>query len=108
MLLFEGDLIDPAAQAFVKFLSRPHDRKATQLSYFIYNNGSVRLYGFRDKLQLTEVKQVSFSSWLFYDGPEPPAGLYDELLNLKSTSTAIYQGSFTDFLSIQTLPTYDR
>ncbi|KAF8477760.1 hypothetical protein DFH94DRAFT_92255 [Russula ochroleuca] len=35
-------------------------------------------------------------------------GLYDDLLNLTSTTTTIFHGTFTDFMSIQVLPTYNR
>ncbi len=45
---------------------------------------------------------------LFYDGPEPPAGLYDELLNLTSTTKSIFKGAFTDFVSTQFIPAYKR
>ncbi|KAF8498735.1 hypothetical protein F5888DRAFT_1889188 [Russula emetica] len=107
-LSFEGDLAEPAKQAFSKFLSQPHDHKGAQLADFIYSNGSVRLYCFLDELQFTEVKQVSFEISLFYDSLEPPAGLYDKLLNLSSTNTTIFKGNFTDFVSSQFLPLYDR
>ena len=43
MLSFTGELADPAEAAFVKFLSRPHDHKATQMGLFMYSNGSVSL-----------------------------------------------------------------
>lgn len=109
MLSFEGDLAGPAEQALSNFLTQPpHDHKATQLAEFIYSNGSVRLYCFLDELQFTGVEQVSFGITLFYDGLEPPAGLYDELLNLSSTNTTIFKSSFTDFVSSQFLPSYDR
>lgn len=108
MLSFEGDLADPAEKAFAKFLTQPHDHKAAQLGGFTYSNGSVRFYDFPDELQVIEVKQVSFGFSLFYDGPEPPTGLYDELLNLSSTTTAIFKGNFTDFISSQFLPSFNR
>ena len=108
MLSFEGDLADPAEKAFAKFLSHPHDHKGAQLADFVYSNGSVRLCYFLDVLQFTEIKQVSFGISLFYDGPEPPAGLYDELLSLSSTNTTIFKGSFTGFVSTQFLPLYNR
>lgn len=91
LLNFEGDLVDLAEDSFAKFLSEPHDRKASQTGQILYINGS-----------------VSFAFWLFYDGPEPPTGLYDELLNLAPTTTTIFRGKFTDFVSAQVLPTYDR
>jgi hypothetical protein len=57
---------------------------------------------------ISEAKQVAFGISLFYDGPEPPAGLYDELLNLRSTTKSIFKGSFTGLISSQFLPTYKR
>lgn len=41
---------------------------------------------------------------LFYDGAEPPAGLYDELLNLTYTTKSIVRGTFIDFVSKQSAP----
>ncbi|KAI0274508.1 hypothetical protein BGY98DRAFT_1115669 [Russula aff. rugulosa BPL654] len=93
-LSFEGDLADKAEKAFAKFLSRLHDHKAAQLGGFTCTNGSV--------------EQVIFGLSLFYDGPEPPIGLYDELLNLSSTTTTIFKGNFTDFISTQFSPSYNR
>ncbi|KAH9972613.1 hypothetical protein BGW80DRAFT_1459703 [Lactifluus volemus] len=90
--LFFGEALADAAQAtFTKFLEQPHDHKAGQLGEFLYSNGS-----------------VSLGLTLFYDGPEPPEGLYDELLSLPSTSKFIVKGSFTDFVSTQFFPTYER
>jgi hypothetical protein len=45
---------------------------------------------------------------LFYDGPEPPEGLYNELLQLPTSSRTIFNGSFTDFVLGRFLPTYER
>ncbi|KAI0293254.1 hypothetical protein BC826DRAFT_1105166 [Russula brevipes] len=39
---------------------------------------------------------------------EPPSGLYDELLNLSTTTKSIFKGAFTGFVSSQFLPTYKR
>ena len=75
---------------------------------FTYSNGSVRSYGFPDDLQVIEFEQVLFGLSLFYDGPELPTGLYDELLNLSSTTTTIFKGNFTDFISTQFIPPYKR
>lgn len=66
------------------------------------------MYFFLDELQVIEVEQVSFGLSLFYDGPEPPTGLYDELLNLSSTTTTIFKGNFTDFISSQFIPSNSR
>jgi hypothetical protein len=96
--------VDPAEKAFAKFVSRPHDNKAAQIGRFTYSKGSVRLYCFLDELQVIDVEQVLFGLSLFYDGPDPPTGLYDELLNLSSTTTTIFKGNFTDFISSQFVP----
>jgi hypothetical protein len=66
------------------------------------------LYFFLDELQVIEVEQFLFGLSLFYDGPEPPTGLYDELLNLSSTTTTIFRGNFTDFISTQIIPPNNR
>ncbi|KAI0301459.1 FAD dependent oxidoreductase [Russula brevipes] len=88
LLSFTGDQVDPAQVPFAKFLARQHDRRAAQLGSFVYSNGS-----------------VTFGISLFYDGPEPPSGLYDELLNLPTTTKSVIKGAFTDFISSQFLPT---
>ena len=109
MISFAGDLADPAEAAFVEFLSQPHDdHKAANLGELVYSNGSVRPYCFPDNFNLPDVKQVTFGLSLFYDGPEPPAGLYDKLLDLPSTTKTVYQGNFTGFVSSQFLPSYNR
>ena len=108
MLNFEGDLAKPAEEAFVEFLSHPHDHKAAQVGSSAYGNGSVGLYCYPNEFRLTDVKQVSFGLTLFYDGPDPPAGLYDGLLNLSSTTTTIFQGTFTNFVTTQSIPIYDQ
>jgi len=91
ILSFAGDLAEPAQAAFATFLAKQHDHKAAQTGIFICSNGSV-------------VFEIS----LFYGGPEPPAGLNDDLLSLKSTTRSIFNGSFTNFVSSQFLPTYNR
>ncbi|KAI9438134.1 FAD-binding domain-containing protein [Lactarius indigo] len=91
LINFVGDQVDGAQKAFSKFLSEPHDHKAAQLGEFVYANGT-----------------LVFGISLFYDGPEPPLGLYDELLNLPSTSKSIIEGSFVDFVAGQFLPLFER
>ena len=45
---------------------------------------------------------------LFYDGPELPGGLYDELLNIPNGTVSLFNGSFTDFITSSFLPTSER
>ncbi|KAI0251533.1 FAD dependent oxidoreductase [Lactifluus subvellereus] len=88
---FAEDVADVAQATFVKFLAQRHDHKAAQLGESVYSNGS-----------------VSLGITLFYDGPEPPKGLYDELLDLPTTSKTIFNGSFTNFILSQSSPTFKR
>ena len=41
---------------------------------------------------------------LFYDGPEPPEGLYDDLLNLPNSVKFIIRGDFVKFMSSLVMP----
>ena len=45
---------------------------------------------------------------LFYDGPELPEGLYDDLLNLPNSAKIIIQGDFVKFLSSLVVPVDER
>ena len=45
---------------------------------------------------------------LFYDGPEPPKGLYDDLLDLPNAAKSIIQGDFVKFLLSIDVPPLDR
>ncbi|KAF8260159.1 FAD-binding domain-containing protein [Lactarius quietus] len=91
LLAFEGDQIEPAYTAFTKWLSVDHDRKATQLGAIAYSNGT-----------------VGFQLVLFYDRPNPPEGLYDDLLNLPNSAEAIIKGDFLNFVSSIVVPPLDR
>ncbi|KAI9456081.1 FAD-binding domain-containing protein [Russula earlei] len=91
LLSFGGDLADPAQTAFANYIAQQHDPRAAQLGSFVYSNGSV-LFGIS----------------LFYDGPSPPEGLYDDLLNMPTTTKSIFNGSFTDFVSTQFIPLNKR
>jgi hypothetical protein len=57
---------------------------------------------------LADLCQLLLSLVLFYDGPEPPEGLYNELLQLSDSSRSIFNGSFTDFISGSFDTTYER
>ncbi|KAI0301749.1 hypothetical protein B0F90DRAFT_1816959 [Multifurca ochricompacta] len=81
VLGFEGDQIEPAYTAFADFLSKEHDHKGSQLGEITYSNGT-----------------VVFGMVLFYDGPKPPDGLYDDLLKLPNSVKSIIEGSFTHFV----------
>ena len=108
MLNFAEDVADVAQATFVNFLAQQHDHKAAQIGESVYSNGSVSLDTFPARLRYKYIKQVSLGISLFYDGPEPPEGLYDELLALPTTSKSIFNGSFTDFILSQFSPTFER
>ena len=100
--------MDGAQRAFSKFLTESHDHKAAQLGEFVYVNGTVSPPTSPKCDLIIGTKQLSFGISLFYDGPEAPQGLYDELLNLPSTTKSIIKGSFVDFIAGQFLPLYKR
>jgi hypothetical protein len=45
---------------------------------------------------------------VFFDGPEPPEGLYDELLNLSNSSASHFNESFVDYISSIFPPTNEQ
>jgi len=45
---------------------------------------------------------------LFYDGPNPPKGLYDDLLNLPNSVESIIHGDFVKFLLSIAVPVRER
>ena len=45
---------------------------------------------------------------LFYDGPKPPQGLYDDLLYLPNSAESIVQGDFVKFMSSMAIPVRER
>jgi hypothetical protein len=91
LLTFEGDQIEPAYTAFSTWTSVEHDRKGVQLAAIAYIDGT-----------------IGFQMILFYDGPKPPEGFYDDLLNLPNSAKAIIEGDFLKFLSSVVFPTRAR
>ena len=58
--------------------------------------------------RFTVGEQLVFKLILFFDGPEPPEGLYDELLNLSNSSASHFNGSFVDQISSIFPPTNEQ
>jgi hypothetical protein len=53
---------------------------------------------------LSNSPQIIINQYLYYNGPSPPAGLFDDCLTIPSLSRKIHQGSFAEFIdSIDTL-----
>ncbi|KAN0139380.1 hypothetical protein V8E53_002881 [Lactarius tabidus] len=93
LIAYEGDQIEPAYTALAKWLFVDHDRKGSQLGIIMiaYSNGT-----------------VAFQLVLFCDGPTPPEGLYDDLLDLPNSAKAIIEGDFVTFPSSIPVPPLNR
>jgi len=53
-------------------------------------------------------RTISYQMVLFYDGPEPPEGFYDDLLDLPNSGKFIIQGDLVKFMSYLIIPTRER
>ena len=49
------------------------------------------------------VSQALLQAQVFYDGPEPPAGLFDEFLNISSVANTVASQSFTTMINAITI-----
>jgi hypothetical protein len=47
--------------------------------------------------------QPLLQAQVFYDGPEPPAGLFDEFLNISSVANTVGTQSFTAMINAITI-----
>jgi hypothetical protein len=45
---------------------------------------------------------------LFYDGPKPPEGFYDDFLSLSNSGKAIIEGDFLKLLASIVIPGRER
>ncbi|KAK0499150.1 FAD dependent oxidoreductase [Armillaria luteobubalina] len=74
--------------AAVKFCSEVTDPKAAMVMTYAYASG-----------------QVSLSSMIFYDGPTPPDGIFDDFLAIPASAKDITTRSFLDLVVSATFPT---
>jgi len=91
LVAYEGDQIEPAIITSSKFFSVEHDRRGVQIGGINYSN-----------------RTISYQTILFYDGPEPPEGFYDDFLDLPNSGKFIIQGDFVKFLSYLIIPARER
>ena len=85
-----------------------HDRKGTQFGAVAYGNGTVSRISIQSRLVSYCPKQVGFQIALFYDGPTPPQGLYDDLLYLPNSGELIVQGDFMKYVSSIVVPVQEQ
>ncbi|KAK0447276.1 FAD dependent oxidoreductase [Armillaria borealis] len=73
--------------ASVKFCSEVTDPKAAMVMTYVYSSG-----------------QVSLSTQMFYDGPTPPDGIFDDFLAIPSSAEDFTTRSFFDLIASTTFP----
>ncbi|TEB23037.1 FAD-binding domain-containing protein [Coprinellus micaceus] len=79
-------VFDAVNTATAKFSAESTDPKAVLLAYTTFAQGTPLL-----------------QAQVFYDGPEPPAGLFDEFLNISSVANTVATQSFTAMINAITI-----
>ena len=85
----------------IKFSSNK-DEKAMMAPMYLSLNGTVFITSFSTmnyKFTLSNSSQIVINQFLYYNGPSPPAGLFDDCLTIPSLSRKIHEGSFTEFIN---------
>ena len=85
----------------IKFSSNK-DEKAMMAPMYLSLNGTVFITSFSTlncKFKLSNSSQIVINQFLYYNGPSPPAGLFDDCLTIPSLSRKIHEGSFADFIN---------
>ncbi|KAG7445406.1 FAD-binding domain-containing protein [Guyanagaster necrorhizus] len=80
---YSADNISVFTAASAKFSSEVSDPKAAMIMTYGYSGSPA---------------QLSLSGMMFYDGPTPPGGIFDDFLALPSLSKDIKSRSFYDFI----------
>lgn len=86
----------------IKFTSDNKDDKAMMAPMYLSVNGTVfnKLFSTLNcKFILSNSSQIVINQFLYYNGPSPPAGLFDDCLTIPSLSRKIHEGSFADFIN---------
>ncbi|KAK0184493.1 hypothetical protein F5146DRAFT_1170387 [Armillaria mellea] len=78
---YNASYISTFTAASVKFCSEVTDPKAQMLILYGYNSG-----------------QVSLSTQMFYDGPTPPDGIFDDFLAIPALTRDLTTRSFSDLI----------
>ena len=85
----------------IKFSSNK-DEKAMMAPMYLSLNGTVFITSFSTmnyKFTLSNSSQIVINQFLYYNGPSPPAGLFDDCLTIPSLSRKIHEGRFADFIN---------
>ncbi|PBK61220.1 FAD-binding domain-containing protein [Armillaria solidipes] len=84
---YNASYISAFNAAAVKFCSEVTDPKAAMVMTYAYASG-----------------QVSLSTQMFYDGPTPPDGIFDDFLAIPSSAEDFTTRSFFDLIASTTFP----
>ncbi|SJL13201.1 related to 6-hydroxy-D-nicotine oxidase [Armillaria ostoyae] len=85
---YNASYISAFNAAAVKFCSEVTDPKAAMVMAYVYNSG-----------------QVSLSAQMFYDGPTPPDGIFDDFLAIPASAQDITTRSFFDLIDSTSVST---
>jgi hypothetical protein len=90
--------------AVIKFTSNNKDEKVNMAPMYLSLNGTVYNQSFSSFSKFTlSPSQIVITQILYYDGPSPPAGVFDDVLSITSLSSNIHKGSYADFISSTSL-----
>ncbi|KAK2462597.1 hypothetical protein APHAL10511_005330 [Amanita phalloides] len=78
---YPASSVPDVTKAIIKFSATNDDPKANMVFATGFTNG-----------------ETVFSGLIFYDGPRPPRGLFDDFLNIPSVSRSIHERTLTDFI----------
>ncbi|KAF8657984.1 hypothetical protein AX14_007770 [Amanita brunnescens Koide BX004] len=85
-IIYPESAMSDVSAAVIKFTSNNKDEKVNMAPMYLSLNGTI------------VVTQI-----LYYDGPSPPAGVFDDVLSITSLSSNIHKGSYADFISSTSL-----
>ena len=89
--------------AIIRFSSDNKDEKANMTPMYLSINGTVYVKSFSALnciFMLSYSSQMMLVQILYYGGPSPPAGLFDDFFVIPSLASNIHEGSFVDFITI--------
>ncbi|KAF8329195.1 FAD dependent oxidoreductase [Amanita rubescens] len=78
-IIFPESSVPDVTAALSEFSATNSDPKGNTISFYTYENDEA-------------------SQRLYYDGPNPPPGLFDKFLNIPYTSSNVQTSNFTDFI----------
>ncbi|KAF8319537.1 FAD-binding domain-containing protein [Amanita rubescens] len=81
-IIYPPSSVPDVTAAVIKFSANNNDTKANISPAYSFSNGSVLV-----------------SHTMYYDGPSPPPGLFDDFLKIPAVSNDVHTRSFTDFIN---------